>query len=99
MKRLMKHLKHLLWDETGAVAMEYVIIALMIGATCVSIVMVFGSALARQFEVVTLTLAGEKGIQQAVQKQEDLANELLGGSGDGSIAQALIQGRRISGQK
>ena len=50
----------LLGDQCGAVAMEYVVIALLVAAAVVGIVMVFGSRIANMFTQSTKALATEE---------------------------------------
>lgn len=48
--RLGRGLVRLLGEEKGAVAMEYIVIALLIGAAVVALVMVFGGNIRNMFE-------------------------------------------------
>ena len=68
--KLGRFLCTLLGDQCGAVAMEYVVIALLVAAAVVGIVMVFGSRIANMFTQSTKALATEET------KMGDLANEV-----------------------
>ncbi|MBQ3806545.1 MAG: hypothetical protein II840_01165 [Kiritimatiellae bacterium] len=61
--RLGRGLVRLLGEENGAVAMEYIVIALLIGAAVVALVMVFGGNLRNMFaksnDVMTSTKVSE----------------------------------------
>ena len=65
--RLGRGLVRLLGEEKGAVAMEYIVIALLIGAAVVALVMVFGSNIRNMFsksnDVMTSTTV--KDVQSA----------------------------------
>lgn len=52
-------LRRLLGEETGAVMMEYIVIALLIAAAAVVAVGVFGSATGGMFAVLTQTLTNQ----------------------------------------
>ncbi|MBQ9366904.1 MAG: hypothetical protein IJT83_03915 [Victivallales bacterium] len=56
--RLVRTLKRLLGEEKGAVAMEYIVIALLIGAAVVGIVMVIGGHLSNKGNAINTTLGG-----------------------------------------
>ena len=55
--RLGRILCAVLGDERGAVAMEYVVIALLVAAAVVGVVMVFGSRIANMFTQSTKSLS------------------------------------------
>ena len=61
--RLGRGLARLLGEEKGAVAMEYIVIALLIGAAVVALVMVFGGNIRNMFaksnDVMTSTTVDE----------------------------------------
>ena len=52
-----RFLCRILGDQCGAVAMEYVVIALLVAAAVVGVVMVFGSRIAKMFSQSTQALA------------------------------------------
>jgi len=54
-----------LGDDKGAVAMEYVVIALLVAAAVVGLVTVFGRNIGQMFGITTKTLAGEAGVEHA----------------------------------
>ena len=54
--RLARILKRLLGDELGAVAMEYIVIALLIGAAVVALVMVLSGSLRNAGSAVNKTI-------------------------------------------
>ena len=58
--KLGRFLCAILGDQCGAVAMEYVVIALLVAAAVVGIVMVFGSRIANMFTQSTKALATEE---------------------------------------
>jgi len=66
-------------DENGAVAMEYVIIALLVAAAVVGVVMVFGSRIAKMFyhstAALTTTEDGMQDLGDAVQESREKDNE------------------------
>lgn len=63
--KLGRFLCRLLGDQRGAVAMEYVVIALLVAAAVVGIVIVFGSRIANMFSQSTRALGtSESGMQQ-----------------------------------
>ncbi|HQC52387.1 MAG TPA: hypothetical protein PLE92_04590 [Lentisphaeria bacterium] len=63
--RLGRFLCRLLGDQCGAVAMEYVVIALLVAAAVVGIVIVFGSRIANMFTQSTKALGTtESGMEQ-----------------------------------
>ncbi len=68
--KLGRFLCAILGDQCGAVAMEYVVIALLVAAAVVGIVMVFGSRIANMFTQSTKALATEET------KMADLAKEV-----------------------
>ena len=49
-------LRRLLGEETGAVAMEYIVIALLVAAAVVGLVMVFGGNLRNMFDKTNQTM-------------------------------------------
>ena len=62
--KLGRFLCRLLGDERGAVAMEYVVIALLVAAAVVGVVMVFGSRIANMFTQATkATATTESGME------------------------------------
>lgn len=92
--RLVRTLKRLLGEEKGAVAMEYIVIALLIGAAVVGIVMVIGGHIANKGNTVGNVLgsstvgeikdAGEKyqtqnaKLKEEGEKAKDAANKIGG---------------------
>lgn len=59
----------LLGDERGAVAMEYVVIALLVAAAVVGIVIVFGSRIASMFTTSTKAIsASESGMKSVAEE-------------------------------
>ena len=60
-----------LGDDKGAVAMEYVVIALLVAAAVVGLVMVFGKNIAQMFGATTKSLGGEAGVNAAVEQRQD----------------------------
>ena len=70
--RLGRTLCRLFGDECGAVAMEYVIIALLVAAAVVGVVMVFGSRIANMFKQSTEALTTtESGMEELANKVEN----------------------------
>ena len=69
--RFGRMLCRLLGDNTGAVMMEYVVLALLICAAVVGIVLLFGDSIAGMFKSTTATLQGDAGIETAAQERED----------------------------
>ena len=69
--KLGRFLCRLLGDERGAVAMEYVVIALLVAAAVVGLVMVFGKNIAQMFGATTKSLGGEAGVEAAVEQRQD----------------------------
>ena len=61
----------ILGDDKGAVAMEYVVIALLVAAAVVGLVMVFGRNIAQMFGATTKSLGGEVGIEEAKKQRTD----------------------------
>ena len=53
-------LRRLLGEEKGAVAMEYIVIALLVAAAVVGLVMVFGGNLRNMLDKTNRTLGGTK---------------------------------------
>ena len=77
--RLGRCLCRLLGDERGAVAMEYVVIALLVAAAVVGIVIVFGSRIASMFGGATKALStSESGMEQVAKDQESSRNDHAG---------------------
>ncbi len=68
--RLGRFLCALMGDQCGAVAMEYVVIALLVAAAVVGVVMVFGSRIANMFTQSTKALASTES------EMADLAKEV-----------------------
>lgn len=62
-------LKRLFGEETGAVLMEYVILAVMIAAACVVAVIYFGRTANKQIESGALNMSG-KTTEGAAKSQE-----------------------------
>ncbi|MBO4527414.1 MAG: hypothetical protein IKX48_17690 [Victivallales bacterium] len=60
-----------LGDDKGAVAMEYVVIALLVAAAVVGLVMVFGKNIAQMFGATTKSLGGEAGVEAAVEQRQN----------------------------
>ena len=58
-------LRRLLGEEKGAVAMEYIVIALLVAAAVVALVMVFGGNLRNMFDKTnqTMTQSTVKGVE------------------------------------
>ena len=69
--RLGRCLCRLLGDERGAVAMEYVVIALLVAAAVVGIVIVFGSRIASMFGGATKALSATETGQAEVAKEQE----------------------------
>ena len=67
--KLGRFLCALLGDQCGAVAMEYVVIALLVAAAVVGIVMVFGSRIANMFTQSTKALATEEKGMEGLAKE------------------------------
>ena len=76
--RLGRGLVRLLGEENGVVAMEYIVIALLIGAAVVALVMVFGGNLRNMFaksnDVMTSTKVSE--VQEVGDAHRDEQNKL-----------------------
>jgi len=68
--KLGRCLCRLLGDERGAVAMEYVVIALLVAAAVVGIVIVFGSRIASMFGGATKALSSTESGQAAVAEEQ-----------------------------
>ena len=68
--KLGRCLCRLLGDERGAVAMEYVVIALLVAAAVVGIVIVFGSRIASMFGGATKALSATETGQADVAKEQ-----------------------------
>ena len=80
-------LSRILGEEKGAVAMEYIVIALLVAAAVVGLVMVFGGNLRNMFDKTnqTMTQTNVEGVksvgeanrkeQKALDKQNDTAVE------------------------
>ncbi len=96
-------LRRILGDECGAVAMEYIVIALLVAAAVVGLVMVFGGNLRNMFDKTNQTLnqtnvEGVKAVgeanrseQEALATQNDTAVEAgnkLGGDFSGDRQKA-----------
>ena len=77
-------LRRLLGEEKGAVAMEYIVIALLVAAAVVGLVMVFGGNLRNMFDKTNQTLtqstvSGVKAVGQANRDEQaalDAQNEI-----------------------
>ena len=88
----------LMGDQCGAVAMEYVVIALLVAAAVVGVVMIFGSRIANMFTQSTKALATEEKGMEALAKevQDSKATDIerveaqkghgdtIGGTGEGT---------------
>lgn len=92
--RLGRGLARFLGDVRGAVAMEYIVIALLIGAAVVALVMVFGGNIRNMFaktnDVMTSTTVGdvqkagdahraEQGVLKGKNTEAVTAGDTLGG--------------------
>jgi len=73
--RLGRCLCRLLGEERGAVAMEYVVIALLVAAAVVGIVIVFGSRIASMFGGATKALSATETGQAAVAQEQASSRE------------------------
>lgn len=78
-------LKRLVGEETGAVLMEYVILAVMIAAACVVAVIYFGKTANKQVVAGTNAMSGETG---AASKAGGEARGLAGKSTTDSVTHA-----------
>ena len=67
--RLGRFLCRLLGEEKGAVAMEYVVIALLVAAAVVGVVMVFGSRIANMFTQSTKATATTETQMETLAKE------------------------------
>ena len=68
-------LRRLLGEEKGAVAMEYIVIALLVAAAVVGLVMVFGGNLRNMFDKTNQTMnqtnvAGVKAVGEANRQEQ-----------------------------
>lgn len=73
-------LRRLLGEENGAVAMEYIVIALLVAAAVVALVMVFSGNLRNMFDktndvLQTNTVEGVKGVGDAYNKEQEALKE------------------------
>lgn len=84
----------LLGEENGAVAMEYVVIALLVAAAVVGLVMVFGSNIADMFGTTTKTLGGEAGIEKAAEDRQAQIGKV-----QSQVEGAKATGKQIRGEK
>lgn len=84
----------ILGDNAGAVAMEYVVIALLVAAAVVGLVMVFGGTIADMFATTTTTLTGEDGIKAAQEMRETQIDKTNTG-----VSEQRGRGNAIRGQK
>ncbi|MBR0458892.1 MAG: hypothetical protein IJJ26_06620 [Victivallales bacterium] len=70
-----RFLCRILGDQCGAVAMEYVVIALLVAAAVVGVVMVFGSRIAKMFsqstQALTTTESGMAGLASEVSQSRE----------------------------
>ena len=63
-------------DQTGAVMMEYVIVAVLIAAACVVAVALFGKTIKTQFSTAAKAVAGQdRDAQTQQQKSEGMAGK------------------------
>lgn len=92
--RMGRFLCKVLGDNAGAVAMEYVVIALLVAAAVVGLVMVFGGTIADMFATTTKTLVGEEGIKEAKEMREAQKERTNKG-----ISEQKATGNQIRGQK
>ncbi|MBP5672759.1 MAG: hypothetical protein J6X49_10235 [Victivallales bacterium] len=83
-----------LGDDKGAVAMEYVVIALLVAAAVVGLVMVFGRNIAQMFGATTKSLGGEAGIKAAA---TDRTNQI--GATIKDVDEQLENAKTIRGEK
>ena len=65
----------ILGDQRGAVAMEYVVIALLVAAAVVGVVMVFGSRIANMFTQSTKVLSSKESEMEAVASEVQSSRE------------------------
>ena len=77
--RLARLMKRLLGEELGAVAMEYIVIALLIGAAVVALVMVLSGSLRNAGSAVNKTVNSKtpsevQGISSDLNSQRDKMN-------------------------
>ena len=83
-------LRRLLGEEKGAVAMEYIVIALLVAAAVVALVMVFGGNLRNMFDKTnqTMTQSTVKGVEavgtanREEQKKLDAQNDTAVSAGN-----------------
>lgn len=73
-----RFLKRLIGEETGAVLMEYVILAVMIAAACVVAVIYFGRTANKQTNAAASAMAGKT--QDAVTAAQAAQNEACTGT-------------------
>ncbi|MBQ6470836.1 MAG: Flp family type IVb pilin [Victivallales bacterium] len=73
--RLGRFLCALLGDQRGAVAMEYVVIALLVAAAVVGVVMVFGSRIANMFTQSTQALSVKESEMAGLASQVQSSRE------------------------
>ena len=71
-----------LGDERGAVAMEYVIIALLVAAAVVGVVMVFGSRIANMFNQSTKALTSKESEMEQLGKDVQSSRDKDAGRSD-----------------
>ncbi len=64
--KLGRFLCRLLGDQRGAVAMEYVMIALLVAAAVIGVVMIFGKRIGNMFSTSTKALSATEGQIQEV---------------------------------
>ncbi|MCR4573906.1 MAG: hypothetical protein K5787_09080 [Lentisphaeria bacterium] len=89
-----RFLCRVLGDDKGAVAMEYVVIALLVAAAVVGLVMVFGKNIAQMFGATTKSLGGEEGINKAVEQRQDQIKETVS-----DVDKQLENASKIRGEK
>ena len=78
--RVGRALRRLLGEEKGAVAMEYIVVALLIGAAVVGLVMVFSGSLRNMLSSTNETLNAKKTseVTEAAQKLNDGRDKMNG---------------------
>ena len=92
--RMGRFLRRLLGEEKGAVAMEYIVIALLIGAAVVGLVMVFSGSLRNMLSSTNKTL-NSKNTSEVTQAAGDL--ETGRGTMSGENKTAEDAGNKIGG--
>lgn len=84
----------LLGDNTGAVMMEYVVLALLICAAVVGVVMIFGDQIAGMFKTASQAAAGDTGGAADTRKTE---RDTIHGAGEkgGTMDEKRKEGEKI----